>query len=78
MFAGAIGGVSAVWGRDGCLPYALGTPKHDQMRVTRRHLWVGRYIIWLIFATLDRAYCARKPCLFQAVMIVPVDRYVAR
>jgi uncharacterized membrane protein YfcA len=70
MFAGAIGGVSAVWGPP-TVAYltALGTPKHDQMRV--QGVIYGLGAILLLISHFGSGVLRAETVPFSAVMIVP-------
>lgn len=69
-FAGAIGGVSGVWGPP-TVAYltALGTPKHDQMRV--QGVVYGLGAIALLFAHFGSGVLRAETVPFSIAMIVP-------
>ena len=69
-FAGAVGGVSAVWGPP-TVAYltALGTPKHDQMRV--QGVIYGLGAVLLLFSHFGSGVLRAETVPFSAVMILP-------
>jgi len=69
-FAGAVGGVSGVWGPP-TVAYltALGTPKHDQMRV--QGVVYGLGAIALLFAHFGSGVLRAETVPFSIVMILP-------
>ncbi|WP_286760243.1 sulfite exporter TauE/SafE family protein [Sulfitobacter sp. UBA1132] len=69
-FAGAVGGVSAVWGPP-TVAYltALGTPKNDQMRV--QGVIYGLGAVLLLFSHFGSGVLRAETVPFSAVMILP-------
>lgn len=69
-FAGAIGGVSGVWGPP-TVAYltALGTPKHDQMRV--QGVVYGLGAIALMFAHIGSGVLNRETLPFSISLVLP-------
>lgn len=69
-FAGAVGGVSGVWGPP-TVAYltALGTPKHDQMRV--QGVIYGLGAIALLFAHFGSGVLRAETVPFSIAMILP-------
>ncbi len=69
-FAGAVGGVSGVWGPP-TVAYltALGTPKHDQMRV--QGVIYGLGAVALLFAHIGSGVVRAETVPFSIAMIVP-------
>jgi len=69
-FAGAVGGVSGVWGPP-TVAYltALGTPKHDQMRV--QGVIYGLGAIALLFAHFGSGVLRTETVPFSIAMILP-------
>lgn len=69
-FAGAVGGVSGVWGPP-TVAYltALGTPKHDQMRV--QGVIYGLGAIALLFAHVGSGVLRAETVPFSIAMILP-------
>ena len=69
-FAGAVGGVSGVWGPP-TVAYltALGTPKHDQMRV--QGVIYGLGAVALLFAHFGSGVLRAETVPFSIFMILP-------
>lgn len=69
-FAGAVGGVSGVWGPP-TVAYltALGTPKHDQMRI--QGVIYGLGAVMLLFAHLGSGVLRSETIPFSISMILP-------